>query len=189
MRLTRCERREIYDPMSAELGDTPPRRAGAVRPFAWFLAKGLDGPEGRPGIWEFVRALALMGFVFFAAFTSFSWLQLNITKPFKQETIRPREIYASSPSEQDIALLRRWLPVEGKVGYLSERPLLQCYEERLRLAPLLLDNDWRKHDWVLVDFPVARDRALIESPSYRLVTDLPDAKAFARGMRINRRNP
>jgi hypothetical protein len=135
-----------------------------------------------------VRALALVGFVVFAAISSLSWLQLSITKPHKHERINPRDAYDVSPIEQDLALLHRWLPVEGKVGYLSDRPEQQRYESRLRLAPLLLDYNWSKHDWVLVDYPVGQGQAVIESPRYQLVTALTEAKSFARGMRIYRRN-
>jgi len=66
---------------------------------------------------------------------------------------------------------------------------LPRFESKLRLAPLLLDSNWNQHDWVLVDYPVRQGLAEIESPSYQLVADLPDAKAFARGMRIYRRRP
>jgi hypothetical protein len=150
------------------------------------LVRGLEIPTN-PATWDIVRALALVGFVLFAATSTLTWLHLNISKPLKNETIHPRDIYAVSPIEQDIALLRRWLPAEGKVGYLSEKPLLQRYESRLRLAPLLLDDNWGKHDWVLVDYPALQGRTLIESPSYELVTILADAKSFAQGMRIYRK--
>jgi hypothetical protein len=157
--------------------------------LAWLLARGLEGPT-RPAAWDIVRAFALVGFVLFAAASGLAWLHLNITKPLKNETIRAGDIYAvSSPIEQDIALLRRWLPSEGKVGYLSEKPELQRLESRLRLAPLLLDYNWSKYDWVLVDYPVRQGQAVIESPSYELVAIPTDAKSFARGMRIYRKKP
>jgi hypothetical protein len=162
------------------------QRQGKAGPLAWLLARGLEGPM-KLAAWDLVRALALVGFVLFALASSVAWLRLNITKPLKNEEIHARDIYSVSPIEQDIDLLRRWLPMEGKVGYLSEKPDLQRYETRLRLAPLLLDYDWGKHDWVLVDYPVRQGQAIIESPSYQLVADLTDAKSFARGMRIYRR--
>ena len=177
----------MNDAMPAPSVGTEAPREGKAGPIAWFLARGIEGPETKPTAWDLVRALALVAFVLFAAASSLAWLQLNITKPLKNELIRPRDTYAVSAIEQDIALLRRWLPVEGKVGYLSEKPELQRYETRLHLAPLLLDYDWSKHDWVLVDYPVRRDQAIIESPSYQLVTDLAGAKSFARGMLIYRR--
>lgn len=172
--------------MPAPSVDSKRQRDGRAGFSAWVLARGLEGPT-TPETWDLVRALALVGFVIFAATSTLAWLHLGISKPLKNETIHPRNIYAVSPIEQDIALLRRWLPAEGKVGYLSEKTLLKRYESRLRLAPLLLDDNWGKHDWVLVDYPASEGQALIESPSYELVTTLADAKSFARGMRIYRK--
>lgn len=175
--------------MPAESVDTEHQRESKARPLIWFLARGLESPTSRPKAWDLVRALALVGFVFFAAASSFSWLRLSITTPLKHERINPRDAYDISPIEQDLALLRRWLPVEGKVGYLSDRPEGPRYELRYRLAPLLLDYNWAKHDWVLVDYPVGQGATLIGLSRYRLVTALPEAKSFARGMLIYRRNP
>jgi hypothetical protein len=172
--------------MSVQSVDSERQREGKAGLGVWILARGLEGPT-RPVAWDIVRVLALVGFVLFAATSNLGWLHLNITKPLKNETIHARDLYAVSPIEQDIAFLRRWLPSEGKVGYLSEKPELQRYESRLRLAPLLLDYDWGKHDWVLVDYPVRQGQAVIESSSYELVAILTDAKSFARGMRIYRK--
>jgi hypothetical protein len=168
---------------------TLPERPGEAGALARFLAKACDGAVAQPSAWAFVRALAVAGFVVFAAYTSIGWLHLNLTKPFKGERIDVRETFAVSAAEQDVALLRRWLPMTGKIGYLSEKPDLPRFETRMRLAPLLLDYDWRKYDVVLVDYPVTHDRALIDSPSYQLVTDLSQARSFARGMRIYLRKP
>ena len=127
--------------------------------------------------------MPLVGFILFAAIESLSWLHLNVTKPFKNESIDLRNTYAS-PVEQDEALLLRWLPSQGKVGYLSEKQGLPRFESKLHLAPLLLDSNWTQYDWVLVDYPVRQGLAEIESPRYQLVVNLPDAKTFAKGMRI-----
>ncbi len=166
------------------------QRDGMARLVARFLVRGLEGPEtSRPVAWNVVRALVLVVFVAFAAITSLTWLHLNITKPFKNEIINLRNTYAVSPVEQDIALLLRWLPSQGKVGYLSDKQGLPRFEASLRLAPLLLDSSWTRHAWVLVDGPVRQGLAELESPRYRLVTDLRDAKSFAKGMRIYKRRP
>jgi hypothetical protein len=156
----------------------------------WLLIAGLEGPGTKPAAWNLVRALALVGFVLFAATTSLGWLHLNFSKPFANETIDLRSTHTIPPHiEHDFALLQRWLPLEGKVGYLSEKPALLRFELQQRLAPLLLDSDWRKHDLVLVDLPGPKDKALVESPSYQLVVDLTEAQSFAIGMRIYRRKP
>jgi hypothetical protein len=175
--------------MSEELSEPEEKREGKVRPFAWFLAQGLRNSHAKPTAWDCVRVLALLGFVGFAASTHVRWLYLNITKPLGNEHINLHDTYGDSPNERDVALLRRWLPLEGKVGYLSERPIYRHFEARMHLAPLLLDFEWQKYDWVLVDYPVKRDRVLLESPSYQLVANLRNANAFARGMRIYKRMP
>lgn len=180
----------MNDPMPAKRVDTRRQGAGLAWLVARFLARGLEGPKAsRPTTWDLVRALALVGFVVFAAIESLSWLHLNITKQFKNESINVRSTYDVSPVEQDVALLMRWLPSQGKVGYLSEKQGLPHFESKLRLAPLLLDSNWKQRDWVLVDYPVRQGLAEIQSPRYQLVAELPDAKAFARGMRIYKRKP
>ena len=180
----------MNDPMPVKQIDTKRQRAGTAWLVVRFLMRGLEGPEtSKPVAWNVVRALALVGFVVFAAIESLSWLHLNVTKPFKSESIDLRNTYAASPVEQDEALLLRWLPSQGKVGYLSEKQGLPRFESQLRLAPLLLDSNWTRHDWVLVDYPVRQGLAEIESPRYQLVADLANAKTFARGMRIYKRRP
>ncbi len=180
----------MNDPMLDRSVAKERQRKEMARLVARFLVRGLEGPEtSKPIVWNVVRALALVGFVVFAAVTDLTWLHLNITKPFKNEIINFYGSYANSPVEQDAALLLRWLPAQGKVGYLSDKQGLPRFEASLRLAPLLLDPSWTRHEWVLVDGPVRQGLALLESPRYRLVTDLRDAKAFARGMRIYRRRP
>jgi hypothetical protein len=179
----------MNDPMPAPSADSEPPRESKTGPVAWFVARGLEGPRNKPAAWDLVRALVLVGFVVFAAITSLTWLHLNITKPFKNEIVNLRNTYAVTPVEQDVALLLRWLPSQGKVGYLSDKQGLPRFEANLRLAPLLLDSSWTRHEWVLVDGPVRQGLAELESPRYQLVTDLPEAKAFARGMRIYKRRP
>jgi hypothetical protein len=142
----------------------------AVRVLARYLG-------GRFGL---LRVLAAVAFVTFAGITSARWLGTAIQKPLNTERTSVRDTYAVSPVEQDIALLRQWLPVEGKIGYWSELPPFRLGNVRLHLAPLLLDPDWRKYDLVL---------AAIESPSYQLLAGMVAAQSFARGMQIYRRNP
>lgn len=163
---------------------------GIVRPLVRFLTTDLEGPEAKPAAWHLVRALAIVGFVLFAATTSLAWLHLNFTKPFGSETIELRGAQSIPPHiEHDYALLQRWLPQEGKVGYLSGKSDLVRLDMQQRLAPLLLDSDWKKHDLVLVDFPIHQAKAILESASYQLVVDLTEAQSFAIGMRIYRRKP
>ena len=175
--------------VSADPVATGRKRTGQAGVLVRYLAGAFEGSTTKFWGWSAVRALAVLGFLLFAAFTSLGWLHVNITKPLKNEQVSLRDTYAISPAELDVALLRRWLPAAGKIGYLCEKPPLTCCETRMRLAPLLLDYDWQKYDVVLVDFPVAQGRALLESPSYGLVTALSEARAFARGKRIYRRNP
>lgn len=161
--------------------------AGEVRELARYLGKRLGVMVIRHVAWSLVRGLAFVGFIVFAAATGLPWLHTAITKPFHGESISLRELYAVSATEHDIALLRQWLPTEGKVGYWSELPGFRLVNVRLHLAPLLLDPDWRKYDLVLVDYVAAQHRAAIGSPKYQLLADFPGARSFAGGMQIYRR--
>jgi len=125
----------------------------------------------------------------FAAVTSLDFLHTGLTKPLHGEQVNLRDTYAVTATDRDVALLRRWLPTEGKVGYLSSRPQFPRFQIRLWLSPLLLDDDWRKHDLLLLDLPSPRQLATVESSGYRLLTALPEANSFAMGMRVYRRSP
>lgn len=176
--------------MPEDRADSEHRREGKVRPLGWLLRQGLEDSEDKPAAWNLVRALAVVGFVLFAATTTLEWLHLNFSKPFTFDTIDVRGSYAfPTHIEHDFVLLRRWLPREGKVGYLSEKPELLRFEMQQRLAPLLLDPNWSRNDLVLVDVPAPRDKAIVGSPNYQLVVNLTDAQSFAIGMRIYRRKP
>ena len=176
--------------MPGEPVDTERKREDKVRPLRWLLSQGLEDSETKPAAWDLVRALAIIGFVLFAATTTLRWLYLNFSKPFTIESIEVRGAYTIPPHiAHDYSLLRRWLPREGRVGYLSEKPELLRLEMQQRLAPLLLDPNWSRDDLVLVDVPPRRDKAIVESPSYQLLGNLTDAQSFAIGMRIYRRKP
>lgn len=181
-----CRARSVNTAMSGEPAATEHQRAGQTSALVGLALRKIDG-SAVPSAWSLVRALASAGFLLFGALTSLAWLHLDWTTPFAGEHIELRETFAVSAAEQDVALLERWLPTTGKIGYLSEKPPLARFEARMRLAPLLLDYAWQEHDLVLVDFPVKQGRPLIESASYQMLTALPEAKSFARGMRIYRR--
>jgi hypothetical protein len=131
----------------------------------------------------------MVGFLVFAAVTTLPWLHTAIRRPLTSERIVLRDLYAVSPIEYDTTLLQRWLPVEGKVGYWSELPQFRLVGVRLRLAPLLLDPDWRKHELVLVDYVTAAHLPDLTLAGYHLVTATPGAQSFAGGMQIYRRSP
>jgi hypothetical protein len=161
---------------------------GDVRALARYVAKSLAIPEGKLVVWPLVRALAFVGFLVFGAATTLSWLRTAILRPLNTEEIKVRDVYGVSPIERDIALLHRWLPTEGKVGYWSELPQFRMIGVRLRLAPLLLDPDWRKHELVLVDYVAPPNLPALASAGYRLWVTPPGAESFAGGMQIYRRS-
>jgi hypothetical protein len=156
-----------------------------ARALAHYLGRRL-APTRANG-WTLLRAALAIAFVAFAVITCAGWLRTAVARPFHGERIELRDFYDPSPIEHDLALLRQWLPVEGKIGYLSDLPPFRLGNVRLHLSPLLLDPDWRKYDWVLVDHAVGRFRTEIESPAYEFVAGMVTARAVAGGMQLYRR--
>lgn len=138
---------------------------------------------------DYLRVLAVLGFLLFAFSTTAGWSKTHVIQPFRDGKLKSRDLYQVSAIEKDISLVRRWLPVTGTVGYLSEKWYSRRFELRYFLAPLLLDFDWAKHEWVLVDYPMGNRNSPQFLPNYRLVTDFRGATSFARDMKLFQRKP
>jgi hypothetical protein len=138
---------------------------------------------------DHLRALACLGFLLFAFSTTTRYWKTLVTQPFRDGKLRFGDLYQVSAVEKDISLVRRWLPVTGTVGYLSQRWEGRHYELRYFLAPLLLDFNWTKHELVLVDYPMGNRNSPQFLPHYRLITDFRGASSFARDMKLFRRVP
>jgi hypothetical protein len=149
----------------------------------------LMGQPRRLSALDCVRAGTLLGFLLLAFSTTAGWWKTHVTQPFRNGQLSGRALYEVSALERDTSLVRRWLPVTGTVGYLSEGPEKRRYELRYLLAPLLLDFDWTKHEWVLVDYPIGDRNSPEFLPRYRLITDFPGASSFARDMKLFQRKP
>ncbi len=170
--------------MSNPTDDQPIVRGSWVR-----TVRSLARWQRRLSILGCVRALAVLGFLLFAFNTTAGWWKAHVAQPFRSGQLSGRDLFQVSAVERDISLVRRWLPVTGTVGYLSEKWEGRRYELRYFLAPLLLDLDWAKHEWVLVDYPIGNRKSPQFLPRYRLTTDFPGAASFARDMKLFQRKP
>jgi hypothetical protein len=135
-------------------------------------------------LWHGVRLLAAVAFLSLAATMSGSWLRLSIGTTLKGESIEIRSSYDVSAIESDLRILRQYVPAEGMVGYLSNKPDLERRRTQLRVAPLLLAREWRPYDIVLVDYPIQRGLDVFETRNYRLAANLTEAQSFARGLLV-----
>ena len=134
-----------------------------------------------------LRWIAVVAFFAFALASQLAWLHKALFQPFGSEGLDPRAAVDTTALDDDVTLLRRYLPGEGKVGYLSNKKVAQQNVIQLRLAPLILDPTWQRYDRVLVDYPAQGERPLATSPFYRLLSDLPEARSFGQGLRLYER--
>jgi hypothetical protein len=155
-----------------------------ARTVRWLL-----GWRRRLSALDYLRALAVLGFLLFAFNTTAGWCKTHVFQPFRDGRMKGRDLYQVSAIEKDLSLVRRSLPATGTVGYLSEKWEGRRYELRYLLAPLLLDFDWTKHELVLVDYPMGNRKSPQFLPNYRLITDFRGASSFARDMKLFRRKP
>jgi hypothetical protein len=147
-------------------------------PHRW----GVPGLCTNRGPWDWVRISAAMAVFAYAGMTGMTWLYLSIAQPLRSETLDLLPTYDTAATDADVALLRRHLPAEGVIGYLSRKPELERWHVRLRLAPLLLDYKWREHTFVLVQLPYQ-----LSPGRYELVDNLHGARSFAKDLRVYRK--